>query len=88
MNEMKISVLTKSKVHEISADRVILEQEEGTEEITGVDTVVIAIGSKPKNDLTEFIQQEGIPVYNIGDSVKPRRIFEAIHEGFKLAYSL
>jgi hypothetical protein len=52
------------------------------------NNVVIAIGSKPKNDLTEFIQQEGIPVFNIGDSVKPRRIFESIHEGFHIAYSL
>jgi 2,4-dienoyl-CoA reductase-like NADH-dependent reductase (Old Yellow Enzyme family)/thioredoxin reductase len=88
MNEMKIAVLTGSKVSAISSDRVVLEREDGTEEITGVDTVVVAIGSKSKNDLTELIKEEGIQVYNIGDSAKPRRIFEAIHEGFQLAYNL
>ncbi|QNB47804.1 FAD-dependent oxidoreductase [Thermanaerosceptrum fracticalcis] len=88
MAENKIQVLTKSKVREITVDGVIIEKEEGTEEITGIDTVVIAVGSKSKNDLFMLIEGEGIPVFAIGDCVKPRRIIEAIHEGFRRAYSL
>ncbi|WP_425057867.1 NADH oxidase [Sporomusa carbonis] len=88
MAEKKIRVLTKSKVREISADGVIIEKEEGTEEITGIDTVVIAVGSKSKNDFLKLIEGDGIPVYAIGDCVKPRKIIEAIHEGLRVAYSL
>lgn len=88
MAEKNITVLTKSKVREILADGVIIEKEEGTEEITGIDTVVIAVGSKSNNDLLKYIEAEGIPVYTIGDCVKPRKIIEAIHEGFRQAYSL
>jgi NADPH-dependent 2,4-dienoyl-CoA reductase/sulfur reductase-like enzyme len=88
MIEKKITVLTQSKVREITADWVVIEKEEGVEAITGVDTVVIAVGSKSKNNLSELIKQEGIPVYTIGDCVKPRKIMDAVHEGFRVAYSL
>ncbi|MDN5322560.1 MAG: hypothetical protein PWQ67_1014 [Clostridia bacterium] len=40
------------------------------------------------NDLFKLIEGEGIPVFAIGDCVKPRKIIEAIHEGFRRAYSL
>jgi NADPH-dependent 2,4-dienoyl-CoA reductase/sulfur reductase-like enzyme len=88
MAEKNIKVLTKSKVREILADEVIIEKEEGTEKITGIDTVVIAVGSKSNNVLLKQIEAAGIPVYTIGDCVKPRKIIEAIHEGFRQAYSL
>jgi 2,4-dienoyl-CoA reductase-like NADH-dependent reductase (Old Yellow Enzyme family)/thioredoxin reductase len=88
MAEKKITVLTKSKVREITADGVVIEKEEGTEEITGIDTVVFAVGSKPKNNSLKFLEGEGIPVYAIGDCIKPRKIIDAIHEGFQRAYSL
>ncbi|ADL07895.1 FAD-dependent oxidoreductase [Thermosediminibacter oceani] len=88
MAEKKIKILTKSKVKEISGDRVIIEGENGITEISGIDTVVIAVGSKPKDDLLKLIEAEGIPLYSIGDCVKPRRFMDAIHEGFRKAYSL
>lgn len=86
--EKKITVVTKSKVSEITAGGVVIEKEGATKEITGVDTVVLTVGSKSRNDLSESIENEGIPVYAIGDCVKPRKIFEAIHEGFLLANHL
>jgi len=88
MAEKKIAVLTKSKVREITADGLVIEKEEGTEEITGIDTVVVAVGSRPRNNLLKSLEGQDIPVYAIGDCVKPRKIIEAIHEGFRRAYSL
>jgi 2,4-dienoyl-CoA reductase-like NADH-dependent reductase (Old Yellow Enzyme family)/thioredoxin reductase len=88
IEEKKIKVLTKSKVQGITADGVIIENEEGSQEISGVDTVVVAVGYKSRNNLSEIIKGEDIPVYTIGDCVKPRKILEAVQEGFSLAYSL
>ncbi len=88
MVEKKITVLTKSKVREITAEGVIIEKEKGTEEITGIDTVVIAVGSRPRDNLLKSLKGQDIPVYAIGDCVKPRKIIDAIHEGFRRAYSL
>ncbi|WP_245599024.1 NAD(P)/FAD-dependent oxidoreductase [Thermoanaerobacter thermocopriae] len=88
MAEKKITVLTKSKVREISGDKVIIESKSGTQEITGIDTIVMAVGSKPKNDLLKSIEEENIPVYTIGDCVKPRKFIDAIYEGFRIAYNV
>ncbi|MGJ7921916.1 FAD-dependent oxidoreductase [Neobacillus sp. LXY-4] len=88
MIQKKIMVLSNSKVTEISADRVKIEKEEGTLVIPGVDTVVVATGTKSVNTLADEIKREGIPAYTIGDAADPRKIFEAIHEGFQAAYNL
>jgi 2,4-dienoyl-CoA reductase-like NADH-dependent reductase (Old Yellow Enzyme family)/thioredoxin reductase len=88
MAEKKIMILTKSKAREITTEGVITEREGGKEEVIHADTVVLAVGSKPKNDLLKLLEETGIPTYAIGDCVKPRKIIDAIHEGFRRAYSL
>jgi 2,4-dienoyl-CoA reductase-like NADH-dependent reductase (Old Yellow Enzyme family)/pyruvate/2-oxoglutarate dehydrogenase complex dihydrolipoamide dehydrogenase (E3) component len=86
--QKKITVLTNSRVTEISKNTVTIEKKEGTLILPDIDTVVAAVGSKPANKLAKEIEQAGIPVFAIGDCVKPRKIFEAIHEGFQAAYHL
>ena len=88
MAEKKIMILTKSKAQEITAEGVIIEKEGGKKEVIYVDTVVLAVGSKPKNDLLKLLEEEGISAFAIGDCVKPRKIIDTIHEGFRRAYSL
>ena len=48
------------------------------------DTVVLAVGAKAN---TEFAKQSEtkVPLHFIGDCVEPRRIVNAIEEGFKTA---
>jgi 2,4-dienoyl-CoA reductase-like NADH-dependent reductase (Old Yellow Enzyme family)/thioredoxin reductase len=45
------------------------------------DTIVIAAGSTPNTDLAEKLS--GLKVQTIGDCVAPRRILEAMREGWK-----
>jgi NADPH-dependent 2,4-dienoyl-CoA reductase/sulfur reductase-like enzyme len=86
--EKKVSILTKSRVSEIVGERVKIEKEDGNVVISGVDSVVVAVGSRSMNRLAEEIRGEGIPVYVIGDALKPRKIYEAIHEGFRVGYEV
>ena len=53
------------------------------------DTFVIAAGSIPDIDLAEALKgKKGLKVYSIGDCVEPRRIQEAIREGWKTALEI
>jgi len=36
----------------------------------------------------ELKKEAGLEVYAVGDCVSPRKIFDAIHEGYLAAYSL
>jgi 2,4-dienoyl-CoA reductase-like NADH-dependent reductase (Old Yellow Enzyme family)/thioredoxin reductase len=49
------------------------------------DTIVIAAGSTSNTDLAEGLKGKAPKVYSIGDCVEPRRILEAIREGWKVA---
>jgi 2,4-dienoyl-CoA reductase-like NADH-dependent reductase (Old Yellow Enzyme family)/thioredoxin reductase len=53
-----------------------------------VDSIVIAVGSVAEDGLADALKATGVLVYPIGDCIKPRRILEAIREGFEAAFSL
>lgn len=50
------------------------------------DTIVLAAGSTPDTDLAEALK--GPKVHSIGDCVEPRRILEAMREGWKVALEI
>jgi 2,4-dienoyl-CoA reductase-like NADH-dependent reductase (Old Yellow Enzyme family)/thioredoxin reductase len=50
------------------------------------DTIVIAAGSTPNTDLADKLK--GVKVQSVGDCVEPRRILEAVTEGYKAALEI
>jgi 2,4-dienoyl-CoA reductase-like NADH-dependent reductase (Old Yellow Enzyme family)/thioredoxin reductase len=52
------------------------------------DTIVLAAGSTPNTDLADSLKGKGPKVHSIGDCVEPRRILEAIREGWKVALEI
>jgi 2,4-dienoyl-CoA reductase-like NADH-dependent reductase (Old Yellow Enzyme family)/thioredoxin reductase len=52
------------------------------------DTIVLAAGSTPHTDLAEALKGKGPKVHSIGDCVEPRRILEAMREGWKVALEI
>jgi thioredoxin reductase len=61
----------------------------GKREEVLADSVVIAIGFNPQTTLIEQLRQErALKVFEAGDCVKPRKLFDAIHEGHLAAYSI
>jgi NADPH-dependent 2,4-dienoyl-CoA reductase/sulfur reductase-like enzyme len=47
------------------------------------DTIVIAAGSTPNTDLAESLKGKAPQVVSVGDCAEPRRILEAIREGWR-----
>ncbi|MFC2066352.1 FAD-dependent oxidoreductase [Chloroflexota bacterium] len=67
---------------------IVCDKQEKKYEIKG-DRVVLAIGFTPDNKLLGELQKiPGLEVCAIGDCVEPRRIHDAIHEGFFASYRL
>lgn len=80
--KLGIKVLVNSRIKEIKPDGVLIEQ--GTNFIKA-DSVVIALGSVPEDSLEMALKGKGIQVYKAGDCVEPRKVIDAIHEGFEIA---
>lgn len=88
LREAGVKALMKSAVSEVTGRTVLYEQGGLKNRIVEVDAVILAVGSAPHNVLGGALKRTGTTVHIIGDSVKPRRILEAIREGFELGYAL
>ena len=82
-----IKILTSAKVKSITDEGVVVEKE-GKSQTIGADTIVLAVGMKPNNDLFNALKDRIPRVHAIGDCVEARRILEAIHDGFSISKTL
>jgi 2,4-dienoyl-CoA reductase-like NADH-dependent reductase (Old Yellow Enzyme family)/thioredoxin reductase len=76
-----VKIHTGATLKEMEGRRAIIHQ--GLEDIPiEAETVVFSVGAKPDDLLYEELNSVGIEGIKAGDCVKPRRILDAVEEGF------
>jgi 2,4-dienoyl-CoA reductase (NADPH2) len=84
---MGVILRPKTKLIEITNDAVIVDTERGRESIPS-DTVIIAVGSQSVDGLAREVKQGRTEVIIIGDAKEPRKITDAVKEGFDAALKI
>jgi len=84
---MGVDLRRGAKLLEIKDDSVLVESEAGQESIPA-DTVIMAVGSRSVNELAPAVMTAGVKVITLGDAKEPRKLTEAIREGFEEALKL
>jgi thioredoxin reductase len=86
----KIDKRLKTNVEKINDASIIVQKEGKTEEIEGVDMVVLALGGISDKTLGDELKGESkiSEVYTIGDCELPRKMTEAIYEGFAVGQKI
>ena len=87
LEELGVTIWTRAEIKEIQRGEIIV-QYKGSEKKINAETVIVATGSEPNHQLFEMIKGEMSEVFIIGDSMKPRRILEAIAEGFEIGVKI
>ena len=82
-----VEMMPDTKVTAVRDEGVVVERA-GAEEVLPADTVILAVGAQPCRELHENLKESGLEVHLIGDAKEPRKIVEAIHEGFHAALSI
>jgi len=82
VSRMGIKTLTRTQAKEITREGVIAERD-GKDLFLKGDTVVIAAGARPDNRLYEELKGRVAEVHLIGDAKSPRKVLEAVAEGFE-----
>jgi 2,4-dienoyl-CoA reductase (NADPH2) len=82
VNRMGIKTLPRTQAKEITREGVIAERD-GKDLFLKGDTVVIAAGARPDNRLYEKLKGGVAEVHLIGDAKSPRKVLEAVAEGFE-----
>lgn len=84
--EKHIKIYTGKELASIKSNGVVVIGRNKKEETIPADSVVLNSGYLADTKLTDQLQKEAdLDVYAVGDCVAPRRIFDAIHEGFMAA---
>jgi 2,4-dienoyl-CoA reductase (NADPH2) len=87
MKLLSVNLRAQTKTLRIEKDGVIVESHDLQERIPA-DTVVIAAGSRPVNALEASLKNISVKTVTIGDAKAPRRILEAVSEGFDAAMKI
>jgi pyruvate/2-oxoglutarate dehydrogenase complex dihydrolipoamide dehydrogenase (E3) component len=80
LKENGVKMVTGARAEEITASDIVVSKR-GKKEIIPADSVVLALGAESCRPLEDKLGEW--TVLRVGDCVKPRRILEAVHEGFE-----
>jgi len=83
-----VKIITSATVREILDDGVVFTRNGVEETLRGMDTVVLAMGAKPVDELSHKIRDKVAEVYVIGDAKQPRKALQAIAEGAEIARAI
>ena len=88
LREKGVRILTSTKAIRFEKQGVWVEDSQGTKRLEGFDSVVIALGSIPNDELVESLKGKVSEVYVVGDASKPREVMEALVEGEEVALKI
>ena len=83
-----VVTLTGHTMQEITDEGVVVQDAKNEEKLINADTVVLAVGLSPVNELYHSLIEKFPEVYDIGDCQKPRNIMAAVWNGYELGRAL
>lgn len=85
ITEVKVKEIVNNGGENGQGNGGVIYEKDGRDHFIKADTVIIAVGYSPNNDLQKQLEGKFPETYFIGDCAKVRTALEAIHEGFEVA---
>jgi pyruvate/2-oxoglutarate dehydrogenase complex dihydrolipoamide dehydrogenase (E3) component len=86
LKEHDVELVFRVELKGIDADGVLVRDRKGQERIISTDRAVLARGAAPASELAQEL--ESLHPIVVGDAVQPRKIIDAIAEGFRAGQSI
>jgi pyruvate/2-oxoglutarate dehydrogenase complex dihydrolipoamide dehydrogenase (E3) component len=82
LKNCQVSFHTGKRLESVSNKNFTLVDRYGVRTEMTADTIVLACGFKPNRSLIDSLKKEAqLQFFEVGDCVRPRKIYDAIHEG-------
>jgi 2,4-dienoyl-CoA reductase-like NADH-dependent reductase (Old Yellow Enzyme family)/thioredoxin reductase len=79
---LKVCVHTGKRLEKVADEGITVMDRYGARMNLAADTIVLAAGFRPNRDLITSLKKDPkLQVLEAGDCIRPRKIFDAIHEG-------
>jgi 2,4-dienoyl-CoA reductase (NADPH2) len=85
LRDRHVTVRTQTRVRSIEPNGTLIYTEEDRTREEPFDTIILAVGSTPRKALSDSLREAGIPFKTVGDCNGPRKILDAVHEGYLAA---
>ena len=86
--EKGVTLLTGIRYNEVTGKGLVVTDKDNTERTIEADTIVLAAGSIPDQELYREIKGKMPEVYPAGDCVEPRKIRDAIADGYRIGLEI
>lgn len=83
-----VDILTEMDVMEIADGGISVVHKGHGERKIACDTVVLAVGLKPERDLCNSLRQRIPEIYMVGDCKEPRKVMDAIWDGYSVGRAI
>jgi len=83
--ERGVNVLTEVRILQITNGGAVIVDKHGKKRLLKADTVVLALGMKPRTELFEALKTGVQELHHVGDCVEPGKIIHAIWGAFRTA---
>jgi NADPH-dependent 2,4-dienoyl-CoA reductase/sulfur reductase-like enzyme len=84
LHDLDVNTVTSAALELITADGLVARRDEEEVIMSGVDTIVIAMGVKPVNSLADEVRDLVSEIHVIGDAATPATALEAFAAGAEL----
>lgn len=88
LRDKEVKIITSATVKEFLEDGVVIVKDGQEEAIRGADSVILAMGTRSVDVLSDKIKDKVAEVYVIGDAKEPRKALEAIAEGAEVGRNI
>jgi thioredoxin reductase len=88
LREKGVQILTSTKAIRFEKEGLWVEDSQGTRKLEGFDSIVLALGLTPNDEILKSLEGKVPEVYVIGDASKPREVMEALLEGEEVALKI
>ena len=88
LSEKGVTLLPEIKYNEVTPEGLVVTTKEGEKKTIEIDTIVLAAGSIPDQKLYQDIKGRVAEVHCVGDCVAPRKIRDAIAEGYRIGLEI
>ena len=87
INDSSVTICTGTRLEEIRDGEVTVSDANGSRTIE-CDNIVYAVGFKSRKQLAEELKGADYPVFSVGNSNSPRKVWDAVHESFHIVRQL
>jgi pyruvate/2-oxoglutarate dehydrogenase complex dihydrolipoamide dehydrogenase (E3) component len=86
--QRNVRIYVGTKVKELGPEGLVVEKDGREETIGPFDTIVLAVGVEPCNELASLLAGKGPQIITIGDALKTRKALDAIAEGYMAGFEI